>query len=202
MARTANSNLREEVAALKRQRTLDAATDLFYEKGYTNTTLDDVAARLGVTKPFVYTNFGSKSDLLAEICRIGVRSALAEVDNALAQGEPTAETLRSFVPRYVESVLKSQKNIAVNIREEKNLLPEHAQELSDLRQTFMAQIEALLVKACAAADHPLPDPRVAAFAIVGAISWSTFWYNPGGRLSAQELSARMTDTILNLVGGL
>ena len=36
------SNLRAEVAALKRQRTLDAATDLFYENGYTNTTLDDV----------------------------------------------------------------------------------------------------------------------------------------------------------------
>lgn len=200
MARKSNPNLREEVAALKRQRTLDAATDLFYEKGYTNTTLDDVAAQLGVTKPFVYTNFGSKSDLLAEICRIGVRSALAEVERALALGEPTADTLRQFVPRYVASVLRSQKNIAVNIREEKNLLAEHAQELSELRQTFMAQVETLLVKACAAAGHPLPDPRVTAFAIVGAISWSTFWYNPAGRLSAEQLADRMTETILNLVG--
>jgi AcrR family transcriptional regulator len=192
------SNLRAEVAALKRQRTLDAATDLFYEKGYTNTTLDDVATQLGVTKPFIYTNFGSKPDLLVEICRIGVGSALEEVEQVLALGEPDANTLRLFIPRYVDAVLRRQKNIAVNIREEKNLLPEHAAELAELRRTFMTRIELLLTKASAAAGHRLADPYVTAFAVVGAISWSTFWYSPAGRLSAEELSARMTSIVLDL----
>lgn len=193
------SNLRAEVAALKRKRTLDAATDLFYHKGYTNTTLDDVATQLGVTKPFIYTNFGSKPDLLVEICRVGVGSAFDEVERVLALGEPDADTLRQFIPRYVEAVLRRQKNIAINIREEKNLLPEHAAELAELRHSFMARIELLLTKACAAAGHNLPDPNVTAFAIVGAISWSTFWYSPQGRLSAQDLSDKMTEIVLNLV---
>ncbi|SDD53171.1 TetR/AcrR family transcriptional regulator [Ruegeria marina] len=193
------SNLRAEVAALKRERTLGAATDLFYEKGYTNTTLDDVAAQLGVTKPFIYTNFGSKPDLLVEICRVGVGSALEEVERVLALGEPDPQTLRRFIPRYVDAVLRRQKNIAINIREEKNLLPEHASELAELRHNFMARIELLLTKACAAAGYKLPDPNVTAFAIVGAVSWSTFWYSPQGRLSAQDLSDRMTEIVLNLV---
>ncbi len=193
------ADLRAEVAALKRQRTLDAATDLFYEKGYTNTTLDEVAAHLGVTKPFIYTNFGAKPDLLAEICRIGVGSALAEVERVLALGEPDAQTLRRFIPKYVEAVLKRQKNIAINIREEKNLQPEHAAELAEMRHAFMARIEDLLTRSSIAAGHVLPDPHVAAFAIVGAISWSTFWYSPSGRLSALDISARMTEIVLGLV---
>ena len=48
----ATLKIRDEVTALKRERTLGAAVDLFYEKGYENTTLDEVAERLGVTKPF------------------------------------------------------------------------------------------------------------------------------------------------------
>lgn len=193
------SDLRAEVAALKRQRTLDAATDLFYEKGYTNTTLDEVAANLGVTKPFIYTNFGSKPDLLAEICRIGVGSALDEVERVLARGEPDAQTLRQFIPKYVCAVLLRQKNIAINIREEKNLLPEHAAELAEMRHRFMARIEELLTRASSAAGHALPDPHVTAFAIVGAISWSTFWFSPAGRLSAEDISERMTEIVLGLV---
>ena len=195
------SKLRDEVALLKRQRTLDAATDLFYEKGYTNTTLDDVASQLGVTKPFIYTNFGSKPDLLAEICRIGVSSALDEVERMLAQGEHNASTLRRFIERYVDAVLKRQKNIAVNIREEKNLLPQHAEDLAALRRKFMTRIELLLTKACAAAGITLPDPQVTAFAVVGAVSWTTFWYNPKGTLSADALSDKMAEIVMNLVLG-
>lgn len=198
-AQQTKSNLRAELAALKRQRTLDAATELFYEKGYTNTTLDDVAIRLGVTKPFIYTNFGSKPDLLVEICRIGVGSALEEVDRVLANGDPDPQTLRRFIPRYIDAVLRHQKNIAINIREEKNLLPEHARELAEMRHTFMSRIETLLTRASAAAGHTLSDPHVSAFTIVGAISWSTFWYSPTGRLSAEDLSKKMTEAVLNLV---
>ena len=191
--------VREEVIALKRQRVLDAATELFYEKGYTNTTLDEIASRLGVTKPFIYTNFGSKSDLLVAICRIGVRNALAAIDRVLEHGEPSITLLKRFVPRYVSSVLKSQKNIAINIREEKNLLPEHAEELAALRHKFMVRIESLLTTACKNEGINLRDPRVTAFAIVGAVSWSTFWFNAGGPLSADDVSEKMTDIILNLV---
>lgn len=200
-ARQSKLKVREEVAALKRQRTLDAATELFYQKGYTNTTLDDVATRLGVTKPFIYTNFGSKPELLAEICSVGVRSALEEIDRVLAQGKPSIVMLRRFAPRYVASVLRTQKNIAINIREEKNLLPEHAQKLAGLRQTFMSRVEALITEASREEGITLPDPRVTAFAVVGAVSWSTFWFNPTGPLTVDDLSEKMTDIILNLVTG-
>lgn len=200
-ARQSKLKLREEVAALKRQRTLDAATDLFYEKGFTNTTLDDVAMRLGVTKPFIYTNFGSKPELLAEICGVGVRSALRELEDALDRGAPKLATLRWFAPRYVASVLRTQKNIAINIREEKNLLPDHAQELAALRQTFMSKMETLVADAGRSEGIALPDSRVAAFAIVGAVSWATFWFNPAGPLTIDELSKKMTGIILSLATG-
>src|SRR5262249_24959889 len=59
-----NRAMREEILAYKRDRILEEAVKLFYERGFTGTTLDDIAAELGVTKPFIYTHFRSKTDLL------------------------------------------------------------------------------------------------------------------------------------------
>ena len=57
--------MREEVQAFKRERILQAAVALFYEHGFTGTTLDDIAHSLGVTKPFIYAHFRSKTNCWA-----------------------------------------------------------------------------------------------------------------------------------------
>ena len=56
--------MREEISAYKRDRILEEAVKLFYERGFSGTTLDDIAGKLGVTKPFIYTHFRSKVESL------------------------------------------------------------------------------------------------------------------------------------------
>src|SRR4051812_32159091 len=79
--------IRDEVAALKRERTISVAAELFYERGYENTSLDAIAERMNVTKPFIYAHFTSKAELLAEICSRGIGSALEALDSVLATVE-------------------------------------------------------------------------------------------------------------------
>ena len=71
--------MREEILAYKRERILEEAVKLFYERGFTGTTLDDIAAELGVTKPFIYTHFRSKTDLLAALCKPTIELSLEAV---------------------------------------------------------------------------------------------------------------------------
>lgn len=191
--------MQDSMVALKRDRIVDAAADLFYERGFTRTTLDDVAERLGVTKPFIYHSFGSKTALLAEICTRGVQAALTEIEQVQLLGLTPGETLRQFLPRYVAAVLRVQKKIAINIREEKNLEPADAERLAALRQQFMARIEAVLRAGRDCGDVRVDDPRIAAFTLVGAASWTTFWFNPGGTLSSDVIAQRMADVALNLL---
>jgi AcrR family transcriptional regulator len=191
--------MQDSMVALKRDRIVDAAADLFYERGFTRTTLDDVAERLGVTKPFIYHGFGSKTALLAEICTRGVQAALSEIEQVQALGLPPAEALRRFLPRYVAAVLRAQKKIAINLREEKNLEPADAERLAALRQHFMARVESLLREGRDSGVIRVADPRIAAFTLVGAASWTTFWYNPGGTLSSDVIAQRMADVALNLL---
>lgn len=198
-ARAANRKLQEEADLLRRERVVEAATQIFYERGFRNTTLDDVAERIGVTKPVLYKSFSSKRDLLAEICARGVQAALDELEQAQKEGLGPAATLEFFIPRYAGAILRAQRNIAINIREEKNLEPDDALRLGALRQQFLSGVEALLRACRAEGAIVVADARVAAFVIVGAVSWTTFWYNSGGVLSADVISRRISDVILSML---
>ncbi len=71
----------KEEAEKTRQAILESALDLFYEKGFSRTTFDEIAKRINLTKGAVYWHFRNKADLLAELIRIkhGKQQAVADV---------------------------------------------------------------------------------------------------------------------------
>lgn len=66
------------------QELLSAALELFVEKGFAATRLDDVAARAGVSKGTVYLYFASKEELFQAVIREGIIPALAEGESLVA----------------------------------------------------------------------------------------------------------------------
>ena len=197
---TANIGIKNEVAALKRERTLGAAVDLFYERGYENSTLEAVAERLGVTKPFIYSHFGSKADLLAEICGRGISSSLEAIDSIQGMKGPVAAQLRIFAQRFVTAVLENQKHIAIFTREEKNLEAKDFKRISDMRRDFDAKLVSLLESGIKSGELHLGDARIAALAIGGMVSWAYVWYRPNGRLALAEVADEMSDLIQTMAG--
>ncbi len=193
--------IRDEVAALKRERTISVAAELFYERGYENTSLDAIAERMSVTKPFIYAHFTSKAELLAEICSRGIASALAALEGVLTAvpGSP-AERLAEVGRRFVTAVLKSQRHIAIFAREEKNLAPEDFHRISEMRRSFDSKLVRLLDEGVAAGEFHVPDTRMAALAIGGMVSWAYVWYRADGRLTLEQTSHELTGLILAMVG--
>ncbi len=193
--------IRDEVAALKRERTISVAAELFYERGYENTSLDAIAERMNVTKPFIYAHFTSKAELLAEICSRGIASALDALDGVLTSvpGSPR-ERLEEVGRRFVTSVLNSQRYIAIFAREEKNLSPDDFRRISEMRRTFDHKLVKLLNEGVAAGEFHIRDTRIAALAIGGMVSWAYVWYRSNGRLTLEQTSEELTALILTMAG--
>ena len=61
------SEVKVRIREHKESLIIEAAAKLFSEKGFQRTTLDDICAALGVTKPFVYTYFKSKDSILERL---------------------------------------------------------------------------------------------------------------------------------------
>ena len=192
--------MRDEILAYKRERILEEAVKLFYERGFTGTTLDDIAAELGVTKPFIYTHFRGKVELLAALCKPTIEMSLAAVANAAARPGTPTERLRIAITDFTKVVLHRQPNIAIYFREEKNLSPEALAEINVLRRQFDHVLSDLLIEGVAAGEFEIEDHSLAALALGGMISWAYTWYRPGGRLTLEETAARMADLALRMAG--
>ena len=192
--------MRDEIIAYKRERILEEAVKLFYARGFTGTTLEDIAAELGVTKPFIYTHFRSKNDLLAAVCLPTIEMSVAAIQQGVdAPGTPT-EKLRLAVEGFTRVVIERQPNIAIFFREEKNLAPEALAEIVQTQKKFDRLLSKLLTDGVAAGAFEIPDVSLAALAIGGMISWSYTWHRPNGRLSVEELCGRMADFALQMAG--
>ena len=192
--------MREEIQAFKRERILQEAVALFYANGFTATTLDDIAAALGVTKPFIYTHFRSKTELLAALCTPTIEMSLGAVANAAkGSGTPTERLYRAVID-FTKVVLQRQANIAIFFREEKHLAPEALAEITALRKRFDRTLSKLLTEGVAAGEFDVVDISLAALAIGGMISWAYTWHRPNGRLPLDELCARMSELALRMAG--
>lgn len=191
--------IRDEIAALKRTRILVAAADLFYENGYENTTLDAVAERLGVSKPFIYAHFDSKAELLADICSRGIASSLEALDRALSMDASPGKKLEALSMGFVTAVLEAQTYIAIFSREEKNLLPEDFDRINAMRRAFDRKLTNLLRQGVDRGEFTMSDPHIAALGIGGMVSWAYVWYRKEGRLSITEVADELTKIILAMV---
>ena len=95
-------------SAQKRQAILDAATEVFLQKGYLATNMDEIAALAAVSKQTVYKNFPGKEILFVAIVRNVTDRAADRVHNDmpdLAEGEDVADYLRRYAERQLAIVL-------------------------------------------------------------------------------------------------
>ncbi|MEY9967576.1 AcrR family transcriptional regulator [Streptacidiphilus sp. MAP12-16] len=77
-------------AADRRASILTAATEVFAERGYQRGKVSEVAARVGVSEPVVFQNFGSKAALFAAVVERAAEQMCAQLAGAVAAGTPVA----------------------------------------------------------------------------------------------------------------
>nr|WP_310522869.1 TetR/AcrR family transcriptional regulator [Polymorphobacter sp.] len=193
------TQLKSEVAAYKRRRIIEEASHLFFANGYEATTLDAVAEQLHVTKPFIYSYYRNKSELLSEICQTGIQLSLTALDEALAVDGTATEQLKMVVDRVARIIIENQRYISVYLREEKSLDPDDARRIRDLRHQFDSQVAALLIKGKEHGEFAFDDASRTAIWVGGVLSWIANWYHEGGRWSATEVVMDAISVVMKIV---
>lgn len=82
---------------------LDAAIQLFWEKGYEATSLSDLTAKMGIQRPSIYAAFGDKKELFERALRKYTQSHAAYIRTQLNNQLSVKEAFRAFFNRLVEA---------------------------------------------------------------------------------------------------
>jgi AcrR family transcriptional regulator len=173
---------------LKREAVIRTAARAFHERGYHNTSLDDIAGELGVTKPTVYYYVSNKEQLLFECFLAGlqpIRTALAEAERADGTGR---ELLSRVIVDYARAIA-SEYGWCMVRAEHQDLGPALSAEVKALKSEIDQGIRRLLRRGVEDGSIGPCDPRISAFAIAGALNWIAHWFREGQAMSADEVAA-------------
>ena len=192
--------MKDEVREFKRERILIEAAPLFAEHGFRNVTIDTIAKRLSVTKPFIYTYFENKHALLEAIYERRVHSLTEGISEILAVERPPEEQLRRFVEFFVLENIKSADVTAIFLNEEKNLPAESLKKIRAQHHGFDTALANLIRQGAGKGVFEVEDPMLASFSISGMVRWVHRWYSPKGRLTPGQIARHMAALALNMVG--
>ncbi len=160
----------------KRKVLLLAATEIFLDKGYDGTSMDDVAAKAAVSKPTVYKYFSDKERLFAEIVR-ATTSDMNDLVNLVSEtmgGQPNVESGLILLARRFLTALMQPRILRL-----RRLVMANADRFPDVgrswyKQGFERALATLATSFQGLADRKLlrvGDPLLAANHFVGLLLW-------------------------------
>lgn len=198
-AKPKQDSLKAELAHFKRRRIREEAAHLIFQQGYESATIDAIAERLQVTKPFIYSYYKNKGEILSDISRLGITLSLQKLDECLQTSGTYWDRLKLIVDRVTRLVLDNEECIVVYVREEKNLDEEAAREIRELRSLFDHRLAELLIAGNEAGEFHIDSPGPTAKTISGMMSWVAFWYMPDGHWSESEIIANLMQNTARMV---
>jgi len=161
---------------LKRNRMLKAAAQCFNLKGYSGTSLKDVADLLGLTDAALYYYVRNKQELVY-LCYVRAADVGREaMQRAIGEGENGLETVRRYLRYHIEYMVGTQGPVAI-MSEIPSLKPEHRNEVLELSRKHSAAFEALLQRGIADGSIAPCDVRMTGNAIMGSLNWIPKWFH-------------------------
>ena len=178
----------------KRAALLRSAVRMFNNRGFHATSLDDVAASLGVTKPVIYHYLGSKDQVLFECVHSGVRELQAAAEQARLEPGTGLERLKSFLRRYAEITMEDFGRCVIRTSDEV-LSPESGARFRALKREIDHAMRALIAEGVADGSIAEVDVKLAAFTLAGALNWPARWHRNDGATSSKAIAAQMVDIL-------
>ena len=180
--------------ATKRDAVLKTAAQLFLEKSYGRTSLNDVADRLNITKPALYHYFRNKEEILLECYRLGA-GMIEEILNEIASHCGTGlEKVEAFIYSYANVMTVSFGRCVMRL-DDGDLSSEAFAEVRNYKRKIDQRLRSFIQEGIEDGSIAECNPKIAAFSIAGAVNWICQWYEPDGELPAEEIASQFARTL-------
>ncbi len=178
----------------RREEIIKTAARLFQERGYTGTTVRDLAKEVGITSGSIFHHFGSKEEVLLCVSEEGIRQAEAFIAAFAQDASTPREYVEAMIRGHLTALLDGEsETISVLFHEHWALGEATRDQFLVVRDEYEAKWDAALSEL----GGEFTDPRhrkLVRLLLLGAMNWCAQWWQESGELSgadiADELSAR------------
>lgn len=181
---------REVQYAAKRRAVIRSAAGAFRRKGYHNTSMVLIAKSLGLSKAALYYYVKSKEEILYE-CHIMVYGAMDEaVKTVRGKGDNGLEELKLLYGAFAKLMTRDGLALLADVD---SLKGEYQSTVLARRGNIERAVNRIVERGMKDGSIKKADPRITVFFFMGALNWLNVWYEPGGRLSGEDISAQFVE---------
>ncbi|MFG3661253.1 TetR/AcrR family transcriptional regulator [Streptomyces sp. NPDC047706] len=181
--------------AVREQQMLDAAVQIFGQRGYIAASMDDIAELAGVSKPLVYLYLNSKDDLFTACIRREAQALFDAVQAGVRPGRPADRQLWDGLLAFFTHTAQHPDGWSVLHLQARTHGEAFAAEVTAVRADIVAFVTRLIAEAAREAhqDPQLPEHEVAglAQALVGAAESLADWANATPPVTARQATATL-----------
>jgi AcrR family transcriptional regulator len=185
----------DEIYRLKRDAVLRESCRIISKRGFHNTSLDDVARALNVSKGTLYNYVKDKQEILFECHKMALDIGDRAFELAEAGASTAGEALRLVLRQYIATLIDELGACGV-ITEIDALKPADRKAIVARRDKLEAGFVKLLRQGAADGSLRPIDDKIAIFTFMAALHNVPIWYSPDGRLSGAEIAERMSDILM------
>jgi AcrR family transcriptional regulator len=175
---------------------LEAAAQIFGEKGYQAASMQDIAQAVHLQKASLYHHVSSKQEILLALLDQALDLLIEHIDQVMARPLPSDEKLRLAMRTYLQVMLDHRDLAAVLLLEHRSLKPEYRASHIPRRDRFERLWRGMIQEGIETQTFFCRDPGVTSKALLGVMNWTITWYRPDGGFSPEQLAAQYTDLFL------
>lgn len=184
----------------RRTEILKSAAAAFRRRGYHGASVDEIASALEMTKGNLYYYFRNKEDILYACHEYSLDILLQLMREVRAETLPADEKLRKLILAFVHLILDELPGTALTLDPEA-LSPPLLAKVIAKRDEFDRGMRAVIRQGMDEGVFAAGDPKMIAFAIMGAVNWISTWFDPAGPMTSQQIGEAFADYLVGQARG-
>ncbi len=181
----------------QKERIAEAATDIFIEKGYKGTSLQDIAQSVGITKAGIYHYFKTKEEILYYILVTHDKAnikAFQEIRHHIEHSDMDDTTILKTIIRAYAKLSTERQNInLLGLRERDQLTGERREDYRKNQQGILSDLKTDI--GTIQNIKKSLDLNTIIFMVISVSAWFGYWHKEDGKLTLEEAIEQSIDII-------
>jgi len=180
----------------RKDQVIQAAAEMFRERGYAATSMRDLANKLGIEAASLYSHIRSKEEILQTLCFGMAGKFMQSLDQVEQQNVRYEQKLRKGILGHIGVMADNLTASAVFMNEHRHLSEEHLHEFLLLRINYINRFKRIIERGIKAGEFKNVDTKLAVMTLFSSLNWMPHWYDPAGIINPEILGNQLADMLI------
>lgn len=180
----------------RKEQVIRTASELFKEKGYSATSMRDLAQALGIEAASLYSHIKSKEEILQALCFNMAKKFQNSLDDVESADISFSERLRRGILGHIHVMADELTASAVFMNEHRHLSQPFLRDFLLMRINYINRFKKIIEGGIKSGEFKQVDTKLAVMTLFSSLNWMPHWYDPSGLIDPNQLGNQLADMLI------